>query len=588
MAAGPQHIPYVPGIAVATSTPLHFTAISIPPATAVSLIPQIVWTVVPAKDPLDRDVFVSNSTGSDAQLFGFVYGDLTVQGSAQRPFLTLAAAYVAMRDGFGDRMWLKKGDTWTSESLGTWGKSGVTSARPMIVGAYGSGARPLIKTGLASIVVCGTASNIHDVWFMDFEAYPHLYNGSTNYTSGVSWQCGASGSNNILFENLSIHDYGKMNFLINSLTATPSINTTLRGCNVYRANCNFGGTFAFNFDAMWTVEGIYAYGCQGLTIDFCMFDENGWIVPTEQHALRRNMYIDNVNTGVVITNCWLLRTEGIQLRCGGTFVNCALSNGCSPIYLGDGSSPNVGGVNVICEDNVALATQDPQAGWLGLINVNWAMTVSNVSSGSIRRNICANSSNANDAVGLGFDSSHPVYPYICANVEVEDNIFHDCGGWSLYFYPNAGSPFWTSNGFRRNIFQNPNNHNYSTYYHTHSPSSQALVYLGDMTIGHAEFDMQENKYWPGAGSLDVQINPGPQSELLATYWSQFADAGSTKVLTTFVDSTRSVPSYSTAIGGPATLTLFCDVLRAMSKDNWDMRYTAPSFNAYARTGFTPV
>src|SRR5438270_918127 len=58
-------------------------------------------------------------------------------------------------DGSGDEMLLKRGDTW-HESLGTWTKSGRSASEPIVIGAFGAGARPTVSSGSGRALVTGT------------------------------------------------------------------------------------------------------------------------------------------------------------------------------------------------------------------------------------------------------------------------------------------------------------------------------------------------------------------------------------------------------------------------------------------------
>ena len=71
-----------------------------------------------------RVIYVSSSSGSDAN------NGLTEQ-TAKR---TIAAGYAELRNGRGDWLLLKRGDTFAG-TLGHWMKSGRSAAEPMVVGS---------------------------------------------------------------------------------------------------------------------------------------------------------------------------------------------------------------------------------------------------------------------------------------------------------------------------------------------------------------------------------------------------------------------------------------------------------------------
>src|SRR4051812_24053122 len=83
-----------------------------------------------------RIVYVSSSSGSDSNS-GL---------SSSSPVKSFAKAKSLIRDGKPDQMLLKAGDVFTS-GIGPWKTSGPSASQKQVIGSYGSGARPLIKSG---------------------------------------------------------------------------------------------------------------------------------------------------------------------------------------------------------------------------------------------------------------------------------------------------------------------------------------------------------------------------------------------------------------------------------------------------------
>lgn len=90
----------------------------------------------------DRIVFVSSSAGNDSN-----------PGTSGSPKATLAAGLAQLRAGHADWVLLKRGDTWTISGGNTVNVSGVSAGTPAGIGAYGTGARPVIvqSTGSAGV-----------------------------------------------------------------------------------------------------------------------------------------------------------------------------------------------------------------------------------------------------------------------------------------------------------------------------------------------------------------------------------------------------------------------------------------------------
>ena len=75
---------------------------------------------------------------------------LPVTSTPAHPCATPAKAQQLMRNAHPDWMLLKKGDTWNgglNGVNGAWYWNGRSAAEPMLVSSYGTGARPLFKTG---------------------------------------------------------------------------------------------------------------------------------------------------------------------------------------------------------------------------------------------------------------------------------------------------------------------------------------------------------------------------------------------------------------------------------------------------------
>src|SRR4051812_41838799 len=78
-------------------------------------------------------IHVSSSAGMDGQ------DGLTPATAVS----TIRRGQALLRNGQGDRLLLKRGDTF-AEALGNWNKSGKSPDEPLVIGAYGEGPRPKI------------------------------------------------------------------------------------------------------------------------------------------------------------------------------------------------------------------------------------------------------------------------------------------------------------------------------------------------------------------------------------------------------------------------------------------------------------
>ena len=95
------------------------------------------WTVITPPAGA-RVIYCSSSGGND------IYNGL----SSSTPVKSLARAESLLRNGTGAELLLKDGDTW-SQTFGVWGLSGASSQAPLVIGSYGTGARPTIYSRIS-------------------------------------------------------------------------------------------------------------------------------------------------------------------------------------------------------------------------------------------------------------------------------------------------------------------------------------------------------------------------------------------------------------------------------------------------------
>jgi hypothetical protein len=563
---------------VATGLPTDFARIS--------------WTTIPALDPDDREIWVDSVAGSNGN------SGLAIN----LPKQTLAAGLALLRGGNGDRLWLKKGSTFSGAD-GTlnhteptiagshsdlWSTSGFSSTRPIIIGAYGTGAQPQINTGTGTLLTVNTSNAgpgaiVQHVWFMDFEAYAGSYDHGTTGAgpSAFNWNISSSaGGGDLLFENLKIHDFGKWAFYFSGQLSggTASLDgVTLRGCTVYDiAHYSNGITDE--------TVGNYVFRVNNLHIEFYNGDQVGWMVPEAQSFLKRHWYFDETNGPVELTNSLLIKCDGTQVRPGGTVTHNVFSHQIVGLSVGRGSIPVVGGVTVTCEDNVTLHGQDPTNG-LGGQAACWGLSMSNIVNSSVQRNIVAHGDgvmNLNPARALHFDKggSTPPSSFTCKDSTVAYNILYDWGGYGLYIPDD--STYYLNVELHHNVCQNPSNT------HFYSGDNGAAIYLATSGIDVTDFVTANNRYALAPGATQQVAGAYTTFSAFFAHFEGGSPTSTGPTTVTYVDPSRDIASYHGSIGGTATLAAFETAVRAMSKDNWDDRLTAPAIVAYMKAGFTEV
>ncbi|MEL7239750.1 MAG: hypothetical protein AAGK78_12895, partial [Planctomycetota bacterium] len=198
------------------------------------------WTeLTPSSDSL---VFYVAETGSDSN-----------DGlSPNRPLRTVSEGLRRLRNGKPDWLLLRRGDVF-SDTLGQWEKSGRAIDEKMVVGAYGEGPRPVLSTGTGKAM-----------WMIKNDRRAHLAFVSLELRPGVKYQREAitliaGGVEDVLFEDIKISGYALGVAMNGSLK-----DIAFRRCVIVD-------------NAGWTrSQALYSEGVDGLLVEQCMFDRNGW------------------------------------------------------------------------------------------------------------------------------------------------------------------------------------------------------------------------------------------------------------------------------------------------------------------------
>lgn len=290
----------------------------------------------------DRVIYCSSSTGDDANS-GL---------SSANPVATLKRAESLTRDGFGDQLLLKAGDSWQG-SFVFWRHSGASPSDPTVLGSYGVGPRPLILSGSGSAFVAGAVSSqevdnldILGIHFMADARNPALTSKPADTDpTGISI---LTHSSNILVENCQTDFYGVgMNF---QDFYGPLSNITVRR-NI--------------IDNSWATkahsQGVYALGVDGLTFDGNVFDHNGWntsIHGADPTFFNHDCYISAENSNVVVENNLFASAAGygLQDRPGGIVKNNVFVDDPVAMSYGlvNGARTTPGGVTGEVTGNVFL------------------------------------------------------------------------------------------------------------------------------------------------------------------------------------------------------------------------------------------
>ena len=495
------------------------------------------WTnVTPSADT--QIVYVADD-GNDAKCAPHLHDGsdpFTIPGSVT-PCLTLDHAKTLLRDGFPDWMLLHKGDVWTNETIGKWWNlNGRSEQERMLIGAYGTGARPLLQAA-ANQDGFNAARGISNVALIGIHFHSHTRDpnspafdpDSLKGTRGVLIGARNNTLNhaNFLVEDVRVEYFGT-SIILEYRNSPPMTNVEVRR-----------SVFAHAYNSGSHSQGFFVYGMNGVLLEENLIINNGWLrdrdnghpqVPgTGATRFNQGIYMQTINPilnnprdeteHIIIRNNIIADNSGagIQARAGGTIEGNLILRSSFPILIGGPSSrydaDDPDGVHGIIRDNVVTDLIDNRTDEPG----GNAIRLRNIATAKVDNNLVYNDDGSvpTNTRGISFFSGNlPT---------VTNNTFHN---WLRGAVSNVS---------------------------------------GSLPVE------DNNRYWDAIGANWPITGSNRNSEDL-----------------TFPDPTRSVGSYNAIQGGAATYDAFIQEARLQSRDNWRPEYTATAVNRYLREGFLEV
>lgn len=516
------------------------------------------WTTfTPSADT--RIVYVSSSEGNDAN-----------DGlSPFTPKRTINAGRALLRTGYPDWILFKRGDTFSETNWEVGGYGGRSADEPQLWGSYGEGARPIFTP------VPGSGSpGFRFNWSPSHVAVIglHIKAEAAGGASGVSLIASNAQLSNILIEDCYIEGF-KDNINIQGSSTQTIRNVVIRRCIVVNA---FPSGTAHS-------QGAFINRVDGLLIEECLFDHNGWrnTDRTDATIFNHNLYIATGNSpNATIRRNIIARasSHGLQLRCGGIIEdNLFLLNPLSAQLGGGDPAPNTHTTGVTGQmiGNVVLHATDINASsprGMGLLCYNIGLQGASVANNIIAHNASATSTNDipiylwTDSYGCGVGNN---------NISISGNIIYNWRG-PLTVRPPLSSPpspsTFTSLGgivIADNDIQN--------YTQDHA------IDVG-LAATASQVAFRGNRYW-SALPESQRLRYNGTSMSLASWMSATGDNGSAMRNVDYTDPSRTIESYHASIGGAASAEDFLAAARMQARGSWRPEYTAAAALEYFRDGF---
>jgi hypothetical protein len=516
------------------------------------------WTQF-SQEAGDRIVYVSSSQGKDGN------SGLT----SAHPVKTIAKATSLMREGYGDWMLLKNGDTFY-DCFSNWTFSGKSADDPMLIGAYGPGERPIVKSGTHYGFAFGGVTVKHvaidGIFFYASTRDPY----SSDF---VSPEVGAYGVQSVWpVDDLLIEDCRFRDYQFNlSITGhySPSGKVRLRRNVVEDAYSTTGRS-----------EGLYMSNIKNVLLEDNIFDHDGWneeIKGAQATIFNHDAYLSESNTNVVIRGNIFANasSHGLQARSGGKIQGNLFLRDPIGCLFGIGQTvADDGGSQGDVSGNIFLET-----GTIDGAGRGWGLEIGNIKNGGttiVRNNIFAQDHqphyaaiklttgggvvvNTLDAVGVN-------------DLTIENNIIYKWDkGLSIdpaLYSGGTGQNSLSNLIIRNNDFQN--------------------IYTGQMIISGADADPRQEHF-----GGNHYYNPGPTNAWFSNAnqtvgwdtWYAKLDKTSTRRKMKYFNPERTVETYNLELGGRPTLGSFMTQARLQSRRYWRDAYTSQSLIEYIRQGF---
>ncbi len=433
----------------------------------------------------------------------------------------------------------------------------------MVLGSYGIGSRPTIRTGSSSGLTTGKSSRpeVDYLAIMGIRFWADARDPSVTATPAASSNpTGLSflaRSNDILVENCLLQDY--------------AVDVNLQNYFGRLQNVSLRRNVILDAYATTThAQGLYATGVDGLALDGNLFDHNGYndsVPGAGATVYSHDAYLSADNTACVITSNIFSRAAGygLQARSGGIVQNNLFLNDPIGMSFGivNGGKTTPGGVTGIVSGNVFIGGAN-----IASIREGQGLVIGNIKPGAgaiISDNIFTQSiSNALPAIMLtaGQGQSDPRDSVGINDLQINHNTVY---AWTSGIDIEAATPGGTGlMAFNRVSFTNNQFENLPDT----SLRQHDAWYTGQET-------WTGNSYYNSGLWVVKTQRVAPQGTVLA---NPFA----------FVDPTRSITSYDQTLGGPGTVDDFITRARQSSAQNWFAALEGPAAAAYISTGFALV
>lgn len=521
--------------------------------------------------------------------------------SESTPVKTITKGKSLMRNSYPDWILLKKGDTWTDEAFGQFCYSGRSKTEPMLISAYGAGARPLIKTNPSISTTngimsssgggCGIGGDYLAIVGLEFYAYTRDPN-SPNFNPSTL-TITHSGFNFLYATNWQLLEDNKFSFYSGNTIHPWPTGPTFKNISLRR------NIITDDYVTNGYCQGLFSSGTSDFLVEENVWDHNGWNeqVTGTSTMFSRNMYLSHGDGKTILRGNIDANgaSGGVQVRTGGIAENNLFLRDPYSITFGHNQNDTID-ISGVIRNNVILDSRDINntvgngAGtgiWIRseLANVQGSSSYGDalVKNLDVYGNIIAhNKLGSLNIAGIKMDGTGPY-----ANTKVHNNIIYD---WSRPTWPTATDH--RADGLYIKIATSTLPAEVSVYNNIIQQIYSGFIGLtSNIDTASSSVLRQNNTYWSAEANSAVVWSKGwfeffGEHAVTWDMWmTRTGETGAVNQLVGFTDPNRSIETYMTSLGVTPTYEAFMVKARQQSKDNWDPRFTASVVNNYIRAGF---
>ncbi len=557
------------------------------------------WTIfTPSSD--SRIVYISPN-GNDATCKAYLKNDAAI---GSNPFVptrtvatckTLAKALTLTRNNYPDWILFKRGGVYRQSIAQNSIHSGRSATEPFLIAGYGaSGALPSLRPVAGSYFWRATYRSLQFLIFANLEWYADTVNPASRqyidsmtdksttifiYSAntakqGIMWEGNLFRGTKFNLQQASphlLHDcIFRRNVMIDTNNSAGYLQGSISSWLIEENIFDHGGWYDMNYPAVssgdrWRNHNVYLSPGNNTVFKNNISSRacSMGIKTQTEHDNNATDEENSVHQFTVENNLFVDNNIGIAL---------ASNNGHIQYRMKDVIIKN----NVITHGGTTNASTQ---------NISWGLIFDGLDGATITHNMIIHQYDWPNSVLITSEASTGrgsiawgKEPYKSRDVTITDNIFQGSNQAKRVII-FAGGIQWDNFTWKDNIFDMRDDSHMQGLFTYDEKDGAGYGLTENNTIWHG------NTYYNSA-RLFTFLWPNYDSTILTQeQWKAQYDTTAKFAAPSYPDDTRSIETYMSHLGEPATLNTFYAKIRGQNRYNWDPNYTAPVINDWLRAGY---